>query len=163
MPCRAAVGRCAAPPSSNRLVGPPPSLIKSPTIRTKSRPPSKPSAPTTTSTNSACPSPSRQKTTCLRPPLDAQSRGEVERERVIDIDTIGDGLGSNNAFIMRCVEAWSMVIRGSAFPGSLIKRLNPTSRTKCIFGYLGAGYARTTAVLQWPYKKGYAWMRPCTR
>src|SRR5450432_125350 len=93
-------------------------------------------------------------------PWTVQIKGEVARERTLDIDTLIGWFGlEERVYRMRCVEAWSMVIPWLGFPlADLVKRLEPTSRAK---------YVRFTTlldpeqlpnqdsrVLRWPYVEG---------
>ena len=93
-------------------------------------------------------------------PWTVHIKGEVARERTLDIDTLIAWFGlEERVYRMRCVEAWSMVIPWLGVPlADVVKKLEPTSRAK---------YLRFTTlldpeqlpgqesrVLKWPYVEG---------
>jgi sulfoxide reductase catalytic subunit YedY len=93
-------------------------------------------------------------------PWTVHVKGEVARERTLDIDTLIGWFGlEERVYRMRCVEAWSMVIPWLGFAlADLVKKLEPTSRAR---------YVRFTTlldpeqlpgqesrVLKWPYVEG---------
>ena len=100
----------------------------------------------------------------LRPrPWTVAIEGEAKKTGRFDVDAlIRPQALEERIYRLRCVEAWSMVIPWVGFPlGDLIKRLEPTSRAKCVefqtlhdpkqmpgqSGVFGAG-------LDWPYVEG---------
>ena len=93
-------------------------------------------------------------------PWTVHIKGEVARERTLDIDTLIAWFGlEERVYRMHCVEAWSMVIPWLGVPlADVVKKLEPTSRAK---------YLRFTTlldpeqlpgqesrVLKWPYVEG---------
>jgi sulfoxide reductase catalytic subunit YedY len=86
--------------------------------------------------------------------------GEVEKPRVLDIDTLLQWFPlEERIYRLRCVEAWSMVIPWVGFPlAALIKRLAPTSRAKYLqFTTLLDPEQmpdQRHSVLEWPYLEG---------
>jgi sulfoxide reductase catalytic subunit YedY len=93
-------------------------------------------------------------------PWTVQIKGEVARERTLDIDTLIGWFGlEERIYRMRCVEAWSMVIPWLGFPlADLLKRLEPTSRAKYVrFTTLFDPEqlpGQESRVLKWPYVEG---------
>ena len=107
---------------------------------------------------------------CLKTrPWTITVEGEVNKPKVFDIEELLKLAPlEERIYRLRCVEAWSMVIPWVGFPlAELLRRVEPTGNAKFVeFISLhdpeqmqGQKYA----TLNWPYKKVYAWMKPCTR
>jgi methionine sulfoxide reductase catalytic subunit len=86
--------------------------------------------------------------------------GEIARPQVIDLDTLLKLFPlEDRIYRLRCVEAWSMVIPWVGFPlGSLIKRLEPTTRAKYVAFTTKLAPeempGQRTSALEWPYVEG---------
>jgi sulfoxide reductase catalytic subunit YedY len=101
--------------------------------------------------------PARNATAFRTRPWKVEIAGEVAKPASYDLDDLLKGLApEERVYRHRCVEAWSMVVPWTGIPlGSLIERLEPTSRAKYVeFTTLldprqMPGQQR--AVLDWPY------------
>jgi sulfoxide reductase catalytic subunit YedY len=101
--------------------------------------------------------PARNATAFRTRPWKVEIAGEVAKPASYDLDDLLKGLApEERVYRHRCVEAWSMVVPWTGIPlGSLIDRLEPTSRAKYVefTTLLDARQmpGQQRAVLDWPY------------
>jgi sulfoxide reductase catalytic subunit YedY len=104
--------------------------------------------------------PARNAHTLKPRPWSVSIEGEVEKPRVVDIDSLLSWFPlEERVYRMRCVEAWSMVIPWIGFPlSALLERVEPTPRAKYVaFTTLDDPAQmpnQRSRILDWPYVEG---------